>query len=1298
MKILRITLRNIASLSGLHTVDFTREPLRSAGLFSISGPTGSGKSTLLDGLCLALYDQTPRLHRVGRLAQSADGENQADTKNLLRRGAGAGMAEVAFVGVDGLQWTARWEVRRSRGLSDGALQKVQMTMFRGHIPPGGEGTIEAGGTKTLVLEAIRDKIGLSFLQFTRAVLLAQNDFATFLRANDKERAEILQALTGTEQYEAISKRVFERCQRESQAVTTAQQILDGSTSLTSDERAVVEEACKKTASDLEHFEKQLIARRLQADWLSKLAELKKQCQIAAERHIKATEQVREAESRRLDLNLTESLGRHAQPLRIAQRHAIERMTQAETALSEAMTAKVQCEAALKHAAAAYVNAKTRCAAQADSAIELRNQINCARDLDAQLVPLEQQYEQSKLASASATQAHVSVRNRIDIKLQEKAKFVEHIQAIETTRIKHSIYEPFMAEATLWAERLNLAIQSEKELARLQQHKNSLQLQLVEAETELQNGRLSLTQQQTICENAETTFTAAQTSANQFDLEQLEIERTTCASNQQALHRLKAQLIEFNELNEANADGELKCKLLFDSQATDEKSRREILEIELPKAIMALTTSQQQLQLIKDTLDDHAIRFRQELRSGESCPVCGATEHPYSALPPDLESVALQTARSFVEEKLRQRDKLKTASDKLQAACEQRDIQLTQRTDELERVKQRLAAYQFESKELPIVACVLSLQHEKQLSATEAKSNELDTVSKDIAARMKQQRDATAHAEVCRASLEEHRKILHRIELEISDLKESLVLSTQQKVQAAELVQKQEIHQSATLQELQQIWLGWPTAREEYASSPDLFLTRFRDGTSKCIQLRQELDQLCARLKATEAEIVGLQEQASVVQAASELRAKELETVMRICEQVRSQRMNLLGGQSVLVAESELLKGSTEVAQLLEATQNQWSEADKQIALAAKQVQDCQTAFLASQCESSQSSLAMAEWLKAFCLSRQINLTMEELDERLTRDQHWIETERSSLDRLSNEASTAEGAHNAQKENLQAHSDQIPTVDTLEIVTADLELMQKSLEDARICNEEARAKIKYDDELRQANSVRLLELRQLEQKARPWQQLDQVIGSANGDKFRMIAQRRTLDLLLGFANHQLRQLAPRYRMERLNASLNLIVVDCDMGDERRSIHSLSGGELFLVSLAMALGLASLTSDRVRIESLFIDEGFGSLDTDSLNTAMAALMQLESQGRKVGVISHVQEMTDAIPVQIKVQKERGGASRIVIPCNSIESSCHELQADGCNSDNPSTDFVEGSQVANCRSDSVAYRKSSSLLNKI
>ena len=100
----------------------------------------------------------------------------------------------------------------------------------------------------------------------------------------------------------------------------------------------------------------------------------------------------------------------------------------------------------------------------------------------------------------------------------------------------------------------------------------------------------------------------------------------------------------------------------------------------------------------------------------------------------------------------------------------------------------------------------------------------------------------------------------------------------------------------------------------------------------------------------------------------------------------------------------------------------------------------------------------------------------------------------------------------------------------------------------------------------------------------------------------------------------------------------------MADEVRSIHSLSGGESFLVSLALALGLSSLASDRIKVESLFIDEGFGALDADSLDTAIASLDTLYSLGRQVGVISHVSTLIERIGVQIRVESLGGGRSRV------------------------------------------------------
>ena len=162
----------------------------------------------------------------------------------------------------------------------------------------------------------------------------------------------------------------------------------------------------------------------------------------------------------------------------------------------------------------------------------------------------------------------------------------------------------------------------------------------------------------------------------------------------------------------------------------------------------------------------------------------------------------------------------------------------------------------------------------------------------------------------------------------------------------------------------------------------------------------------------------------------------------------------------------------------------------------------------------------------------------------------------------------------------------------------------------------------------------------------WAKLNKLIGSADGAKFKVIAQSYTLNLLLLHANKHLAYLSKRYKLQQVPDTLALQVIDCDMCDEIRTVYSLSGGESFLISLALALGLSSLSSNNLKVESLFIDEGFGSLDADSLRTAMEALEQLQMQGRKIGVISHVQEMSERISVQVQVHKKINGKSVLTV----------------------------------------------------
>ena len=161
----------------------------------------------------------------------------------------------------------------------------------------------------------------------------------------------------------------------------------------------------------------------------------------------------------------------------------------------------------------------------------------------------------------------------------------------------------------------------------------------------------------------------------------------------------------------------------------------------------------------------------------------------------------------------------------------------------------------------------------------------------------------------------------------------------------------------------------------------------------------------------------------------------------------------------------------------------------------------------------------------------------------------------------------------------------------------------------------------------------------------WQRLRDLIGTADGSKFRKYAQSITLDILLRHANRHLSKLNDRYRIgRRESAALDLEIEDFYQAQAKRPMSSLSGGESFLVSLALALGLSDLAGRNVRIQSLFIDEGFGSLDPEALEIAIAALEGLRQEEKTIGVISHVEVLKERIGTQVVVEKQAGGISTL------------------------------------------------------
>ena len=174
------------------------------------------------------------------------------------------------------------------------------------------------------------------------------------------------------------------------------------------------------------------------------------------------------------------------------------------------------------------------------------------------------------------------------------------------------------------------------------------------------------------------------------------------------------------------------------------------------------------------------------------------------------------------------------------------------------------------------------------------------------------------------------------------------------------------------------------------------------------------------------------------------------------------------------------------------------------------------------------------------------------------------------------------------------------------------------------------------------------------ETRRWQNLHELIGAADGKKYRNYAQSLTFASVIAQANRQLVQLSDRYLLTADPARpLELNIIDNYQGGETRSAKNLSGGESFIVSLALALGLAQISGENMQIDTLFLDEGFGTLDEETLDSALETLAQLRTHGKHIGIISHVAALTERIATRIQITPQNGGNSTISGPgCRRVE----------------------------------------------
>ena len=280
MKILAIGGKNLASLAGEFRIDFRTEPLRSAGLFAITGSTGSGKTTILDAMCIALYLKTPRLASIkDSEAIEINGKeaiNESDPKTILSKGAHEGYAEAEFLAVDGKEYRARWSISRANDSANGRFRKPSYDVFNLT-----DGTHKSYGSTEYkaIMPAL---IGLTYDEFTRAVLLAQGNFTAFLKAGEKDKAGILQKLTGTEIYSRISLLIYNRASEARHELDLVEAQRNGIQLLTGEEIEDLDARKAELETQNKGYERELERFTAEKQWLERHSQLLQELRRAEE--------------------------------------------------------------------------------------------------------------------------------------------------------------------------------------------------------------------------------------------------------------------------------------------------------------------------------------------------------------------------------------------------------------------------------------------------------------------------------------------------------------------------------------------------------------------------------------------------------------------------------------------------------------------------------------------------------------------------------------------------------------------------------------------------------------------------------------------------------------------------------------------------------------------------------------------------------------------------------------------------------------------------------------------------------